>query len=298
METFGTDHMALIRPLPGDEAELRRSLDRWLTVAWPALQAWTSGYLSRFDLDRDDQADAFSSALMALHQKLRQGTFEASPRRSDRSLLAVTWRRLLIDWGRAWSRKRRGRLTVAEDEGEGIDVVAFREGVERSALPETPEETVARLEEEPTSAEIDAELGRWRDWPVTAIPLVTTACEACPDDVEREDVERACSKSRVETRGGVQRVLGWSRSADETWSLLEPWLKDYSAWRAAGNLAPKAQHSLQLAFILRGPPGVLVSADWSEDARDKARLWLYQQRSRTAGRLTKRLGVRRGANDE
>ena len=294
MDAFGTEHMSLIRPLPADAAELCRAIDRWLTVAWPTLQAWTSGYLSRFDLPAADCDDAFSVALMELHRKLRTGVFEAESRVSDRSLFAVVWRRHLVDWGRKWSREQRGRKEAGTTEDGQIDVLAFHEGVDRADQPETPEETVARRLEEPTPAEIDAELGRWRDWPVTTIPLVTIACEACPDDVFRPDAERACAASRVELRDGVPRILGWSRPVEETWTLLQPWLQRYSAWREAGSLTPTSEQVLQLAFILRGPQGSVTVEQWPEVERDKALEWLYQQRSRTLRRLKKRLGPRRG----
>ena len=293
MGPFSPEHMELIRPLPTEQAELRRALDRWFTVAWDKLETWTARRLGRHRWSETDREEAFTEALFALHQKIRHGKFEESPDRSEVARFATAWRRLLIDWERSTNRSRRGHVDIANEDGDRLETLAHSEGSERDTEGETAEEQLLQHEETASAEERSDALEHWRDWPIPVNALVTVACEACPDDVKFADVERACSASRVESRAGKRRVLGWSRAVDETWRLLEPWLKDYARWREEGNLTTTPEQAARLAFVLRGPPGLFDLEVWPQQELTPALDWLYQQRHRTKKRLTARLGIRR-----
>jgi hypothetical protein len=246
--------MALIRPLPEDSAQKKRKVDRWFQIAWPCLVKWTSRRLSGWG--EDHVSDAAQAAAEKLYGKILQGKFAESAQRSERGLFAITWKRLVLDWI-GENAPRHGTVSVDE------------KGLRFAEKLEDPDQCPAdrRMVEDK-----EAEFARaWREWPLAPVDRFVLACQTYPDEVTLEDTLEATAADN-----------GLTRPAEETFERLV-------AWRASG--VTGGEWTRQLAFILRGPPGVLDPSQWDPKRAKAARDWLDKRRSRALEALREQLAA-------
>jgi DNA-directed RNA polymerase specialized sigma24 family protein len=239
-----------LRALPLEPA--RRRAEAWACVLSVLPEVERHAGRRLWGWSAEERADAVQAALLRLFSAAEAGALAPPSGAPPGAWLGRAIDNALLDCARKRSAERRrierlrARPAPAVGSGDGMP------GPEAASV-------------------LRQELAAWRASITCATSRLVFLADRAPWMIERADVELARAQ-RMPAGSGL------TRSAEETWALLE-------RWRAEPARARGAERDGSLFFVFRGPPGLLDVRAWSAVEAKRAAGWFHWRLHRVRARL-------------
>lgn len=262
---FSTDHMRLVRPLPTSAWSRTQAAGRWLTVAHPTLVRVARRGARRRGMSSDAVEDVVSAVMLRIYERVLADHYAQPGALGDDERVVLDHVDNVV----------RARVRARQREDERVCAVGDVAGTMADDRALDPVDALH------AAALVRQETALIRGLRVSAVQRLAVLLHVHPEAVGEADVAAAVATSGHTRRGGELRVVGLTRSTEETLDLLASWMP--SGTRLADLGGAVGRHGparIWLSWILRGPVGSVDIGAWDRSDRERAVNWLDQQLSR------------------